>query len=70
MRGVAMSTPVHRMAAVLRTRPGVRPSVPSMAALAPPAALSAKMPTHESTTSTKMKHANPTSHSLPLVMPR
>ena len=36
----------------------------------PPAELMAKMPKQDSTTSTKTKQANPTSHSLPLVIPR
>lgn len=54
-----MIMPVHKMTAVLSTRPGTRPNEPSTAAFAPPAALSAKMPRQESATSIKMKHKKP-----------
>ena len=59
VRGSAMTMPVHRMTAVFSTKPGTRPIDPSTAAFAPPAALSAKMPRHESTTSISTKHRKP-----------
>ena len=70
VRGSAMTMPVHRMTAVFSTKPGTRPIDPSTAAFAPPAALSAKMPRHESTTSISTKHRKPSTHSVPLSMPR
>ena len=65
-----MIMPVHRMTAVLSTRPGTLPNDPSTATFAPPAALSAKMPRQDSATSIKMKHRKPITQSVPLSMPK
>ena len=70
VRGLAMSTPVHSTAALLMRSPARCPSVPSIAAVLPPARLRANSPRQVITTSMSTKQPKPTGHSSPAVMPR
>lgn len=70
VRGLAMSTPVQSTAALFSSRPARCPSVPSMAALLPPARFKANSPKQVMITSISTKQPKAMGHWSPAVMPR